>query len=350
METALYFPHMQVPEEAWFTQILLYWDHAAFIVPSATERRQRADDPYLDGLCKEGLLSFIDPSETLFTEQKYHDAFLSNFLEGVVGNTRRGRLSSTSKFTRVHIGKMEWSLFNELRHKRLATVGSRPEDQEWWRVEPTTASMYLAYLASALSAWRRRQDEDDNTFPVTDSCLPLERLAQPLTASEELRALRYRVITRALPVPEAQVDPVELCRFKDDHRDQLERLRRYLDTALDDLVDIEDKQRRGDRVDRFRGEISDELESIRSDMQRRRWARVVMCGFAGVMATGLAVGAAAMSGAHALAEALCAGSGVATSAPTIALEALNAKQGSRDRERAPLAYAALAAERFGDSR
>jgi len=33
METALYFPYIRIPENAWFSQILLYWDRAATIVP-----------------------------------------------------------------------------------------------------------------------------------------------------------------------------------------------------------------------------------------------------------------------------------------------------------------------------
>jgi hypothetical protein len=33
VDTALYFPYMKAPEDAWFTQILLYWDDAATIVP-----------------------------------------------------------------------------------------------------------------------------------------------------------------------------------------------------------------------------------------------------------------------------------------------------------------------------
>ncbi|GAA4707227.1 hypothetical protein GCM10025781_27320 [Kocuria gwangalliensis] len=33
LETALYFPHIRVPKAAWFTQVLLYWEDVASIIP-----------------------------------------------------------------------------------------------------------------------------------------------------------------------------------------------------------------------------------------------------------------------------------------------------------------------------
>lgn len=30
----LYFPYISVPESAWFTRVLLYWDEVGSIVPS----------------------------------------------------------------------------------------------------------------------------------------------------------------------------------------------------------------------------------------------------------------------------------------------------------------------------
>lgn len=31
-DVALYFPYSHVPQNAWFTKVLLYWDHAESIV------------------------------------------------------------------------------------------------------------------------------------------------------------------------------------------------------------------------------------------------------------------------------------------------------------------------------
>src|SRR5438876_3365601 len=49
METALYFPNIRVPEESWFTRVILYWDDAASIVP----RRMHDSDVVLSGYMSE---------------------------------------------------------------------------------------------------------------------------------------------------------------------------------------------------------------------------------------------------------------------------------------------------------
>jgi hypothetical protein len=40
--TALYFPHIAVPKTPWFTQVLLYWDKAATIVPRGSSMNTTA--------------------------------------------------------------------------------------------------------------------------------------------------------------------------------------------------------------------------------------------------------------------------------------------------------------------
>lgn len=63
-ETALYYRYIRVPQTSWFTQVLLYWDKAASIVP--LEMQMKPDgpgglNPYMRELNREGLLDFINP-------------------------------------------------------------------------------------------------------------------------------------------------------------------------------------------------------------------------------------------------------------------------------------------------
>ena len=43
------FPHIRVPQSPWFTQVLLYRDKAASIVPEGLEDEQDGLDPYMRG-------------------------------------------------------------------------------------------------------------------------------------------------------------------------------------------------------------------------------------------------------------------------------------------------------------
>jgi hypothetical protein len=60
LETALYFPYIEVPNTAWFMQILLYWDGAATIVP-VNERGQTKLGRNMQALNDSGLLTFVSP-------------------------------------------------------------------------------------------------------------------------------------------------------------------------------------------------------------------------------------------------------------------------------------------------
>lgn len=58
MNTALYFPYIQVPHSTWFTQVLLYWDRASTIVPSSRFQDQTVTNPYMRELRDAGLLEW----------------------------------------------------------------------------------------------------------------------------------------------------------------------------------------------------------------------------------------------------------------------------------------------------
>jgi hypothetical protein len=341
VETALYFPYMQVPESAWFTRILLYWDRAATIIPAAALEQQLTGDHYMNTLRREGLLSFVEPANTIWLDPDHHDAFRENFLKAV--DTYSFAPVSSSRYTRVHANKMVWSLFSELERRGLATT--EPEDlaSVWWHVEPGTANLYMIFLATAISSWQSQHN--DETCPVTDASQAIEWLAPAPTAVEsQLSLLRYRLITELLPAPSATVPAQKLRKFKEDHHDQLQRLRRYLDLKLVELVDVDDKATLRIRERLIREEVADDVSGLREQMERKRWPKVVLCGFGGIVATGLAVSSAVVTGgASALALGLAAGSGIVSGTPPV----LDALRSTRSGGRAPLAYAALAARDLG---
>jgi hypothetical protein len=82
METALYYPYIRVPETSWFTQILLYWDRAATIVPERSEGWRDLRTPYMIKLEAAGLYRPVF-SGTLWEDS---EAFSENFLALIEGS------------------------------------------------------------------------------------------------------------------------------------------------------------------------------------------------------------------------------------------------------------------------
>jgi hypothetical protein len=335
METALYFPYIRVPQTPWFTQVLLYWDQAATIVPSSFLRPESTDiDPYMQDLAKAGLLEYVRPEmqEGLWPVQ--HE-FYNGFLE-LLGDAE-GPVPG-SGFTKLHIDKLPFELFRELKRRKLAVKEEGEEWESWWRVEETTADIYMAYLASAISGARA------DTYPVTDSAVSMATLdgGPKDDFKHRLSALRYAAITQALPAPQGPVPATDLRDFKEKHADQLQRCRKYLDGKLSDLAAIEDDYHRQVKASAVMQEIQDDVAVLREHMQKRKWPKVILVGVGGVVGAGLAVAGTVVTGGAALAVGLAVGGGV-ISAGGPAHNAAGLMKTPRYNRRAPPAYAALGA-------
>ncbi|MFC7899747.1 DUF6236 family protein [Streptomyces griseoincarnatus] len=325
-ETALYFPYMRVPQTSWFTQVLLYWDAAASIMPSYLHGNETILDQYTFELARVGLLRFVDPD---FLDWETLDAFIS-----ALDSQDHPRKGNIQRWTRVHAGKMESVIFNELARRGLAR-GNGSYD-EWWEVEEKTAVLYMSYLAGAMCGSR------EGFSPVTDSSSSIASLGAPgQDVASQLRQLRYAVIQHALPAPSGLVPPRELISFKEIHYDKLRRLRVYLDGELVDLAIIQDEDVRRVRIDSFVEDTRDQVAELREEMTKRRWPKVVLVGVGGVVGSVLDLAGAVVTGGGALALGIAVASGASTLGGS-AVAAAELLKAPRFNQRAPLVYAALA--------
>jgi hypothetical protein len=331
METALYFPYIRIPETAWFTQMLLYWDAGAAIVPRALQDDETALGQYMLDLTRAGLLELVHPDEVLWQQQSAYNENFMAVLDRHIAPADEGR-----QWVHVHVSKLNWDLFDAMAGKGLARNPQGPEREIWWDVEASTAGLYMTYLAGAICGDR------EGFFPVTDTSVAITTLATSTESTDRrLRTLRYAIITRALPAPSHPVPVRELVEFKEKNYEQLQRLRIHLDGRLADLAVIEDQEVLRAKMDSILQEIHDDVESLSEKMTRSAWPRIILLGFGGMLATTLALGATVATGGEALALGLAVGSGAA-SVGRGAYEAAEAMRAPRADYREPLMYAALA--------
>lgn len=321
MDTALYFPHMRLPRSAWLMQVLLYWDRAATIVPEYELDDPIAGDPFMRDLRSVGLLIPVSPDR----QHVAHESFVDGFLALV--DAQGSHESHTT--VRIHADKMGYPLFRQLQDRGLAEV----PDFKWWLVEQSTALLYMAYLASAISA------ANPGMIPVTDTSASMETLGAGARTRERVDALRYAVITRALPVPAQPVSARDLAAFKERHADALNRCRRFLDNRLVDVAKIDDLDEREVRLAAFSQEISDDVARLVDAMKRKQWPRVTLGAFGGVVAPGLQLAQTIVGGATALEMGLAAGAAALEIGATA--YAMGSLRNDRFDGQAPLAYAAL---------
>lgn len=321
MDTALYFPHMRLPQSAWLMQVLLYWDQAATIVPEHQLDDVVANDAFMRDLRDVGLLTAVRPDRQGVDQ----DSFVEGFLEIMDGQ----RPPASRATVRLHADKMGYRLFRELQDRDLAKAA----DWMSWVVEKHTGLLYMAYLASVISA------TNPGMMPVTDTSASIDTLRGRARMSERVGALRYVVITEALPTPTGPVDAQELAAFKERHAEALTRCRRFLDARLVDIARVDDPDEREIRLAAFSQEVSDDVARLVEAMKRRRWPQVTLGGFGGLAATGLELSSTVVGGGSALELGLAVGAAAIGAGTAYAVR--HQRRADRFDRRAPMAYAAL---------
>jgi hypothetical protein len=349
MDTALYFPYINPPQAPWFSQILLYWDQAAAIVPRSIRDPANISREAVD-LVNHRLLTYLDP-EVYPHRQKFQQGFLDAVRPSLHIPPADDRM-----FVKLHTGKMSQEMFASLRERGLARPADPGGDPGWWMIESTVANAYMAYLAAAMSGAtpgmlpvtdRQRAIANLAEPDAVDPRDPAERLAdaaEPAEADEALDArlarLRYVLVRHALPAPSGPVPAQELRRFKDRHEDRLRRCRHHLDARLASLAKDDDPAHRTVQAAELLDAIHDNVEVLAAKMRQRRWPKVLLVGVGGVTSTALAVAGIVATGGAPLAVGLAAGCGVLDiRAAGYGLAELLTQP--RYDKRAPLAYAAL---------
>lgn len=328
LTTALYFPYIRVPQSAWFTQVLLYWDRVSTIVPGSLPLSQTGS--YMQELREVGLLEWWPPDEAVKTLD--HEAFRSELRSLTIGLAPQRRHQRSA---RVHESKMTPSTSRELEGRGLARRGN-----PWWRVESRVADLYMAHLALAMSA------ANPGTTPVSDRPSSISTLGGThLDYTRMLDAMRYAVITEALPTPSGSVPARELATFKEDHAEKLQRCWRFIDGKLADLAAIPNPTQRQVRLDAITQEIVDEVTTLKEAMKRRRWPRITLVGIGGVLAGAFAAGASAVGSGSEVEIGLGVASGVAALGPAGYAVWQQLRESAFD-PRAPLAYSVLASNKL----
>lgn len=176
---ALYYPYIKVPKGPWFTRLLLYWDKVGAIVPYEYIEDPDKLGPYMVGLVRERLVEQIIPGQYLGRIKNFKRAFLQYI------DTKDFKAKYRSSWPQVHMEKLQ-RVGDELCNRGLARKVGR-EYSPWYRVEPRTAAMFMAYLAAVLG-----QITEEEFFPISEP----HRLAPFLSNSPHSRVQTREIIWR----------------------------------------------------------------------------------------------------------------------------------------------------------
>jgi hypothetical protein len=258
----LYFPYIKVPEGAWLTQALLYWDQVSSIVPYEYLSSPERLGPYMQALLREELVWQVQPGAFLFEIPRFREAFVS-YLQGLgAGLPTRLEAFRNGKVVRIHLEKMG-KLVDDLKDAGLAAPSS---SYPWFDVEAETAQDFMCYLATALG-----QLDRIDSLPMTDTGDMLHRTLGPGASQGTLDELRIEVLDRILPIPTRAVPPAELARFKAKHGAALIDFRLRVEQELVGLAQMGDLTLRERAIELFAEEANQRTAEIRSWLRESRW-------------------------------------------------------------------------------
>jgi hypothetical protein len=369
---ALYFPYMRLPQDSWFSRVLLYWDKVGTIVPYEVGRRPEVLGTYTAELIKADFVIPISPQEYVPDFDRFRQGFVEvidsdgpliqrlqrNEGEALVGPADVDAVTTMFLSQRspsiwavkdpqprgmslIHVEKMGLALADELENRGLAQPARFYGRESWYLVEERTASLFMAYLALVLGHVDRLGMD-----PITDSRASLTALGVPTRRSAtrfgESGTIQLEVLDGILPAPAAAVPLDELKKFKHDNRILLSEFRERIVDEVLAITSDPDEAARTQRIRFLHQRLQREIKEVSDRMHSRRWPRIVLGGFCGAAAATVPVGVAAAT-ANPLPLVLAVPGLV--HAVYIAVGEIK-----RKREVSPLAYAVYARKRYGEGR
>ena len=286
----IYFPYIRVPQDQWFTQVLLYWDQIGSIVPMDYIRKPTSLGKYMQNLVTEGLVKQIIPMELIYDIPNFTGAFLEYVNSPEYPVPKNAIENNNLETFDVHMEKLG-SIGDELAERGLA----RRKDWPWYNIEAFTANQFMAYLAASLGKLPRI-----NSVPITDSSQNLYSFSpqhqQEGRLNSKIGEMRTIVLNNILPSPESSIEPSKLAKFKDDHKRELIRFRNKVESFLINAAAIDDPHLRFKNREQFIIETNDDVKDLTERMKSAGWKKITLGRFLAYSTVGLSLTKAFISG------------------------------------------------------
>ena len=256
--TALYYPHILIPDDLWLTRAILYWDKICPIVPHAVE----IPAGHVSWRLRDhGMLDFVRPEEYLGRDDGIELA--PHFLKLVTSReylSAIGPPESRDFGYRVHVNKFETGLLRELEH-----LGLFRYEGPWCLFEKQTGIIYMGMLAGAL-AHRLRME------PITDENVYIQGFLTSQVSRTEPYETSVISITfdDLLPVPSRAVSIEEIIRFKERRERELLAFRREMEGILNSIASAQSRTDVERALHSARDQIREQVLALQTLLRENR--------------------------------------------------------------------------------
>lgn len=279
MDGLIHYPTMELPDDAWTSTALLYWDRVATILPpEAMEAPDSVLSEFTLGLLREDLVEALPVADVDGTSfdliERASQRFLSYLavLPGDRLSERRAAFQHGSQ-TPLYKGKATWDLF-----ERLASEGLRQGEI----VEKATADDYLAVLACSFASELSAQGERWVVGTGSEhSMLGLLAPSAGRTPAEVRIAshaskvpVERLVLERLFPAPREPLTIDEILEFRRKYGGLLGDLRRHVELRIAAFRNADSEEERQDLLDDLERQCEIEARGAEDALRLERVTRV----------------------------------------------------------------------------
>lgn len=264
----LYFPYINVPDTAWFSRMLLYWDEVGSIIPYEFINDPGKLSSHTRELIKEGLIQQVIPGQYLCDIPNFRESFANYItqLEPSILSERKHSFINRLMF-KIHLEKMN-GIEKDLVQLKLAERIDHP----WYFVERDTAIDFMSYLAATLG----KLSELDFA-PTTDDVSYLNKFLSSsieIKTDRKLEELRIEVLNDILPAPKQSLTAFEIKHFKDTYFGDLKSFRNSIERELIAIANINDLELKKRRINLFKDESNEQIELIIEAMRKSGFGKI----------------------------------------------------------------------------
>lgn len=268
---ALYFPYINVPNNEWFTKVLLYWDEIGAIVPQDYIYNPERLDSHMTEFVHAGLVKQIIPNmDNMEAGRNFAQSFI-NLVEKYDINKKAKESRFGPNYTsKIHIDKFGSEISRYLVEEKLAMVDKYP----WYRVESTTAGLFMSYLASFIG-----NSEEVKMQPITDKVATFETFSEEYAIggfrqNYLLDRMRIEVLEEILPVPSYVYNVNSIVRFKEKYGDLLPKFRNKIEYKIREISFIENQEESEFQLNQYKQSLEEEVEEIVAKLSHRSWGKI----------------------------------------------------------------------------
>lgn len=254
----LYYPSIEIKNETWVKQSLLYWDRICRIVP---EGYSPNDSDFIKCLKDEGLVKDILVSEA----QKMETAL--NFGKFLKTKNAAGLTfdleDNEEHIYRLHKDKVYHKLWNIFQRSGITTIGG-----EWLALPKEAIGYYMLFLANAIARSRRIVTGTDNQqcWSIAPYFTEKGNFDEFVYNPEATGLYCQLILEDIFPSDVTNLTSSDIISFCNNRSDEKALLRAKINEFLSRLHTVTDR----DQLESDMSDLLDEIEKAKNEYKRSR--------------------------------------------------------------------------------